>query len=444
VARFWLSIALLSPLFAQEQPLTEGFRLLYQEHDYERANSVFQKIVRQTPGNAEAWRCLGRSSAALGRREDAITAIKRAIDLNPDHAETYVSLGLEYGALGQLEQQIDILNRAIRLNPLYVDAYDYLAHTYNKLGRHDEALKLAKQAITIKADDAEAYLVSGASYAETGQYEQGLNAVKQAIKLRPDDANAYSILGSIYQALERFQESVDALKQAVRLEPTDARAHYQLGVAYDALGLHDGGAAAFNEATVVLKRAIQIQNDFAEAYAALGVQYDRLGRSQDGVEACGRAVRLKPDYPYAHLCLGLASLKADQIAPAVEAYQALKGLDPGMGNVLSDAIVKFQALNGGKLTGERVSWSDRESGHYTLTLRNQLQESVRNVTCQVVFYDARGAVLERDRFRYEGVIPAGVSTRVSGKVDSRIHALASAGTPSGGFEVQVLDFEIAR
>src|SRR5678816_503973 len=81
VARFWLFIALLSPLFAQEQPFTEGFRLLYQEHDYEKATSVFQKIVRQTPGNAEAWRCLGRSTAALGRREEAITAFKRAIDL---------------------------------------------------------------------------------------------------------------------------------------------------------------------------------------------------------------------------------------------------------------------------------------------------------------------------------------------------------------------------
>ena len=116
-----------------------------------------------------------------------------------------------------------------------------------------------------------------------------------------------------------------------------------------------------------------------------------------------------------------------------------------MGNQLSGAIIRFQALNGGKLTGEKVEWSDLKSGNYTVALRNQLQEAVKNVNCQVAFYDRSGTVLKTDHVRYEGVISAGITMRVSSKVDSSIRALASTGTTSGvRFEVRVLDFDIAR
>jgi len=426
-----------------------GIRLLYQEHDYEKALSVFQEIVKTTPRNAEAWRCLGHSSAALGRRDEAIAAYQRALDISPD-AETYGSLGIQYDAAGRFEEEIEVLKRGIRVNPGYVDAYDYLAHTYSRLGRHEEALKFAKQAIAIRPDDAEAFLVLGASYAATGKYEGGLAAVQQAIRLRPDNANAYSILGSIYQALERYQEAVDALKRAIQLEPADADTHYRLGVAYEALSLHDGSDAAREAATAALKRAIELQPNFADAYASLGAQYHRLDHSQEAVEACGQAIRLKPAHAYAHLCLGLASLRVGKIDPAVGEYQVLESLDHVMASQLSEAIMKAKALTDRQLAGGEVLWADPTSGSYSFGVHNQLSDAVKNLTCQVVFYDQNGNPIETTHVRYEGIIPAGAGQRVSSKVDSSIHALTMTGTlidavhPTTKVEVRVLDFEISR
>src|SRR5271169_6228943 len=132
----------------------EGIRLLYQEHNYEKAASVFQEIVKTSPRNAEAWRGLGSASGSLGRREEAIAAYQRAIDINPD-SETFVLLGIQYDAAGRVNEATEAFQRSIRVNPGNVDAYDYLAQTYSRLGRHDEAQKLAKQAIAIRPDDAE-------------------------------------------------------------------------------------------------------------------------------------------------------------------------------------------------------------------------------------------------------------------------------------------------
>ena len=427
----------------------EGIRLLYQEHNYEKAASVFQEIVKTSPRNAEAWKCLGSASGTLGRREKAIAAYQRAIEINPD-AETYVSLGLQYDAAGRVDEAIEAFKRGIRVNPGNVDAYDYLAQAYSRLGRHDEALKLAKQAIAIRPDDAESYLVLGASYAATGQYEPALEAIQQAIKLRPDNANAYSILGSVYRSLDRYQEAVDALKRAVQLEPADAETYYRLGVAGEALSLHTGGAAALDEAAAALKRAIELQPNFPDAYATLGAQYHRLDHPQEAAEACGRAIQLKPAYAFAHLCLGLASLRAGKTDPAVGEYQVLKSLDPAMASQLSDAIMKSKALNNGQLAGGEVLWADSTSGSYSFGLHNQLSDAVKNLTCQVVFYDQNGGPIRTDRVRYEGVIPAGLGQRVNSKVDSSIHALTMTGTlldtthPTTKVEIRVLDYEIAR
>lgn len=445
--RSWLFILLSGPLICQEHSLVDGIRLLYQEHNYEKAHSVFQEIVKITPGNAEAWKCLGTASAALGRRDEAIAAYQRAININPD-SETYVALGIQYDAAGRVEEEIEAFKRGIRTNPGNVDAYDYLAHTYNRLGRYDEALKLAKQAIYIRPDDAESLLVLGASYAATRQYEPGLEAVQRAIKLSPKNANAYSILGSIEQALERYQDAVDALKHAVQLEPAEAENYYRLGVAYEALSVHSGGDADRDEAAATLKHAIEIQPNFADAYATLGAHYHRLDHPQEALEACGQAVRLKPAYAYAHLCLGLASLRIGKMDPAVEEHRILEGLDQSMASQLSDAISKSKALHDGKLTAGDVLWADSTSGSYSFGVHNQLSDRVKNLNCQVVFYDQNGSPIETDQVHYEGVISAGLSQRVSSKVNSSIHAmtgtLLDTTHPTARVEVRVLDYDVVR
>ena len=426
----------------------EGFRLLYQEHNYEKALSVFQEIVKTAPRNAVAWRCLGESSAALGQRDEAIAAFQRSLDISPD-AETYVSLGLQYDAAGRFEDEIEIFKRGIRVNPGNVDAYDYLAHTYSRLGRHDEALKVANQAIAIRPDDAEALVVLGASYAATSQYKAGLAAVQQAIKLNPANANSYSILGSVYQSLERYQEAVDALTRAIQLEP-DADTYYRLGVAYEALSVHNGDDAAREEGTAALQHAIHLQPNFADAYATLGAQYHRLDRPQEAADACGQAIRLKPALAYAHLCLGLALLRMGKIDPAAGEYQALENLDHAAASQLSEAIVKAKALADRKLAGGEVLWADPTSGSYSFAVHNQLSDAVKNLTCQVVFYDRNGNAIQTGHVRSERTIPAGGVQRVRSTVDSSIHTLTIAGTPPDTIhpttkvEVRVLDFDIAR
>jgi hypothetical protein len=81
-------------------------------------------------------------------------------------------------------------------------------------------------------------------------------------------------------------------------------------------------------------------------------------------------------------------------------------------------------------------------------VHNQLSDRVKNLTCQDVFYDQNGSPIETDHVRYDGMISAGLSQRVSRKVSASIHTLT--GTifdtthPTPKAEVRVLDYDVVR
>lgn len=109
------------------------------------------------------------------------------------------------------------------------------------------------------------------------------------------------------------------------------------------------------------------------------------------------------------------------------------------------------------VVGGTFAWKDQNyevDGDYTITLRNQLREPVRNVYCLVVFYDRAGDPLDADMLLYRDVIPAGLGKRTSGSVDASVKRLTtppsrdnqfmSSFTPTTKVEFRVLNFEIVQ
>jgi TPR repeat protein len=105
------------------------------------------------------------------------------------------------------------------------------------------------------------------------------------------------------------------------------------------------------------------------------------------------------------------------------------------------------------VTGGPILWSDYKSGDYTFTLFNNRAENVKNVSCQVVFFDVRGKMIDTDLVRYDGVIPAGLGKRIASKVDPVVHQLTAAEfyfngamsqAPGTRIDVRIVDFEIVH
>jgi len=82
------------------------------ESDYRGAISLLEKVVRQSPKNADAFNLLGYSHRKLGDQEAALVNYQKALALEPEHLGANEYLGelfLEMKDLPKAEERLAVL-----------------------------------------------------------------------------------------------------------------------------------------------------------------------------------------------------------------------------------------------------------------------------------------------------------------------------------------------
>ena len=80
-------------------------------------------------------------------------------------AEVHYNIGHRHWLVGKNEEAVTELKKAIELDPNYVDAYIDLAVAHCQLGKHRDAISYCNKALQLKPDTAYVYeILAGASY----------------------------------------------------------------------------------------------------------------------------------------------------------------------------------------------------------------------------------------------------------------------------------------
>lgn len=118
--------------------LLYGRSLLDQERSAEALPHLWKAAHETEPQRAEAWYLLGTAERILGRR-DAVTSLRRAVELEPRRAVVLSDLGQTLQSHGLTTESLDAYRRALELEPLLRQARYGLAMALMELGRQDEA-----------------------------------------------------------------------------------------------------------------------------------------------------------------------------------------------------------------------------------------------------------------------------------------------------------------
>jgi tetratricopeptide (TPR) repeat protein len=168
---------------------------------------------------------------------DEISLWQDVLAKSPNKARPLCNLGMALSHVGRYEEAIGLLKRAISLKPDYVEAYNNLGAAFTDANRPDEAVPMLEKAISIKPDHPEAYYNLGRIYLIYGKDRNTtISLFSKAIKLKPDYVDAYVNLAAAYNQTGRFDETVRLLERVKGLITDRADSHLNLGVAYVALG----------------------------------------------------------------------------------------------------------------------------------------------------------------------------------------------------------------
>ena len=163
------------------------------------ATSVGAK--EQTAGQEEEFQ--RRSNLAIGyldqhRYPQAVSELKRVLEIDPDHLPTRINLGLAYHHLNQPDDALEIFEEILRTSP----------------------------------DQPYAHYNIGMIRKARGAFEQAERAFLEVLRLDPTDPSAHYHLGIVYIEQRRFDDAVRELQQTVELVPNAAAAYYNLARAF--------------------------------------------------------------------------------------------------------------------------------------------------------------------------------------------------------------------
>jgi tetratricopeptide (TPR) repeat protein len=188
----------------------------------------------------------------------------------------------------------------------------------------------------------------GLDYFSKGKFEQAIKEYDEAIRTYPTLAAAYNNRGSALFALGRFDEAAAGFRQATQVSPKYGQAHFNLALALIKLGrekeANDALVAAtsayfesgeehlkdwkLKEAEEDFKGILQIDPEYPPAHLYLGLIYNAEHNFDAAVQSFNHVLARRPDNSEALVGLGSAYLGQRKYADAVEACDRAIKLKP--------------------------------------------------------------------------------------------------------------------
>jgi tetratricopeptide (TPR) repeat protein len=178
----------------------------------------------------------GASLAALGRHQEAIRCLDKALALDPRDAYTWLNKGGSLAALGRREEAINCYDKALALDPREAKAWNNKGSALNGIGRWDEAVSCYDQALAIDPRYAGAWSGKGNALGALGRHQEAISCHDRALAIEPAFAAAWLNKGNALYDLGRHAEAISCFDQALAIDPRKSAAWFNKALSEQALG----------------------------------------------------------------------------------------------------------------------------------------------------------------------------------------------------------------
>jgi tetratricopeptide (TPR) repeat protein len=194
---------------------------------YPEAISDSERALEIAPDDLLLWLMLAAFHAHAGNDIAALRVYEQALALEADNAEAWHGKAIALEHLGRRQDALVAFDRTLQITPPDAPAYAEIltntAKTLSQEGRLKDALARlegAYQAVRAPAHDrAYAWELGGDFFADMHQYTEALAHYDQALTLAPENARVWDAKGIVLYQLDQPEAAVAAYDEALRLDP---------------------------------------------------------------------------------------------------------------------------------------------------------------------------------------------------------------------------------
>lgn len=206
----------------------------------------YGKIIKDNPGNVEAFYNRGCTHKYKGALESAIRDFNRIIELDPSHSHSYNRKADIYFENGQFKRAIENYLKVIELsnnNQVLALACNKTGEALTAIGEYDKALEYLDRVFALTGPKTLrarlGYYNRGVTYYKKGNYDRSIEDFERVLEIQPKYPYAFYFRGLAYARKSEYRKAVLDFNHAVANSngiPLMARALYNRGVAYEKLG----------------------------------------------------------------------------------------------------------------------------------------------------------------------------------------------------------------
>jgi tetratricopeptide (TPR) repeat protein len=146
--------------------------------------------VQRFPASARANFEYGFHLQKLGRVDEALLLLEKAMQTGPNYEEPFFFYGDILVRQGRSEKAIPYLKEAIRIRPVYLPARVALGRAHINLRQFDDAIRELDQAARDDPANAQPHVLLSQVYFRMGKQELARKAKETSLKLRRENPAA--------------------------------------------------------------------------------------------------------------------------------------------------------------------------------------------------------------------------------------------------------------
>ncbi len=194
-------------------------QILFEQKRYEEAEREIKRFVENYSRSAEGFNLLGTIQNALGKEDDALVSLEKALELNPKMSQATMNRTNILLAQNHEVEAVKELEKSIRANSESVSARTALFNFY--MGKHDyaKASQVVEEGLAEQPDHPLLLTLKAGLQLSEKKNEEAIETLKRAYAIEPKFLPASQLLLNIYMTSNRTQEALDMCNAYLEHDP---------------------------------------------------------------------------------------------------------------------------------------------------------------------------------------------------------------------------------
>jgi TolB-like protein/DNA-binding winged helix-turn-helix (wHTH) protein/Tfp pilus assembly protein PilF len=192
-----------------------GFVLCYGDWNWPAAEAEFKRAIELNPKGDVGHAVYAVYLGDMGRSEEAIVEMKKALESDPLSALTNWNLGWLYWLAGKPEQAVEQFNKILEMDQNSPDAHAGLGMVYTSQGRHAEAIAEWREARRLSGSTASIIAGLGQANAAAGKRSEAHQVLGDLSKLSQRKYVSSYLVAGVYAGLGEKEQTLHWLEKAL-------------------------------------------------------------------------------------------------------------------------------------------------------------------------------------------------------------------------------------